>query len=300
MKRIFCIGICAVLILALFCSCSSKTQTENDKSIVPDIGKNDIYRVNSRRLLAKNNGSVLEKTSYYFDDKSRNSSWELFYEQNGDSINAAVLYGNDYKCYYKDGKIFLNDYGDKYYELLYFKDTYEDSVNELLMGNNFLKSVYITSHHTEKKDDGYIVTFGFTVTNDTVSEFSDWGIKLNQTMSVVYELKENFEIKNYKYYYLEGSTKKMLVEVEYFYGEDILYPEDVQKKSSTDDIVKVTVISNYGMDSEYKEEFEVARGTKVYGNQYMLDRVLYADSSMTKYWDYSNDILEDTVLYLAG
>lgn len=305
MKKI--IRLLALLVVTgmLLSSCSFNKEKPQDQPVI-NITKNDILRNNSRESLASRHVNVTEKTNYHFlDDSTPDWSWELSYEKVNDTMNASVKYA-DYECYYLNGEIYVLDempniYGVKNYSrLVHFQEEYDKIVSDLLLTDNILRNVYISGQHTEYHDEGYISTFEITVTGDIVEEFNMWNVKLHDKMTVVYILNKDLEIQSVSFYYNREKNKDPIVTTQYIYNMQLTYPEQVKAFVESTDKSLVKITQNYGLPSEYSEDYYVANGCKIQGNANLLNRYVYTDLKKKTLWNYSFPITNDTNLYVTG
>ncbi len=305
MKKI--IRLLALLVVTgmLLSSCSFNKEKPQDQPVI-NITKNDILRNNSRESLASRHVNVTEKTNYHFlDESTPDWSWELSYGKVNDTMSASIKYA-DYECYYLNGEIYVLDempniYGVKNYSrLVHFQEEYDKIVSDLLLTDNILRNVYISGQHTEYHDEGYISTFEITVTGDIVEEFNMWNVKLHDKMTVVYILNKDLEIQSVSFYYNREKNKDPIVTTQYIYNMQLTYPEQVKAFVESTDKSLVKITQNYGLPSEYSEDYYVANGCKIQGNANLLNRYVYTDLKKKTLWNYSFPITNDTNLYVTG
>ena len=296
MKKVLCLLIAVVLIISLFTACGKNDEVDFLETITFE----KIAQVNSMTNLLKNYDSITERTVNKNMDGEEEFYWDLSYEKKENNINAIVDTGEQYKCYYYNGKIFAC-YEGEYLPVLYFRETYNDIVEEAISRDNLLNSIYHTVSSREKLKDGkYVVTFEFKVNSDMVSDFEPWGIKAGQIMNIVYFLKENLEIDHYDYYvYDEKNNKVNIANVYFDYNSEFTFPEEVINLVQTKDLCKVTLYENYSFGSQYSETYEVPKGSYLEINSYLYAYNIYANEEMDVLWDFENDAInEDTSLYL--
>ena len=296
MKKVLCLLIAVVLIISLFTACGKNDEVDFLETITFE----KIAQVNSMTNLLKNYDSITERTVNKNMDGEEEFYWDLSYEKKENNINAIVDTGNQYKCYYYNGKIFAC-YEGEYLPVLYFRETYNDIVAETISRDNLLNSIYHTVSSREKLKDGrYVVTFEFKVNSDMVSDFEPWGIKEGQIMNIVYFLKENLEIDHYDYYVYDAKGNKVNIANVYFdYNSEFTFPEEVINLVQTKDLCKVTLYENYSFGSQYSEVYEVPKGSYLEINSYLYAYNIYANEEMDVLWDFENDAInEDTSLYL--
>ena len=296
MKKVLCLLVVVVLVISVFTACG-KTE---EKDFIETITFEKIAQVNSITNLLKNHSSITERTVNKNMEDAEEFFWDLSYEKKGDNINAIVNTGDQYKCYYYNGKIFAN-YEDEYLPVLYFRETYSDVVAEVISRDNLLNSVYHTITSREKLKDGrYTIVFEFRANSDMAEDFEVWGIEEGQKMSITYFLKENLEIDHYDYYaYDEKDNKKNIANVYFDYESGFTFPEEVIKLSETKDTCKVTLFENYGFGSQYSEVYEIPKGSYLEINSYLYAYNIYQDEEMKTLWNFAdNAIYKDTKLYL--
>ena len=204
MKKVLCLLIVAVLTVSTLAACSKP----EEKDFIETITFEKIAQVNSITNLLKNYDRITERTVNKNLEGSEEFYWDLSYEKKDESINAIVNTGDQYKCYYYNGKIFAC-YDGEYLPVLYFRETYNDIVMETISRDNLLNSVYHTITHREKLKDGrYVITFEFRANSDMVTDFESWGVKEGQKMQMMYFLKDNLEIDHYDYYVCDEKGNK--------------------------------------------------------------------------------------------
>lgn len=296
MKKILCIMLAAAVCVSLFVSCGNS----NEQEFIETITYEKIAQVNSITNLLKNYERISERTTNLDMDDGGDFSWELSYEKNGDSINAIVDTGDQYRCFYYNGKIFAS-YNNVYLPVLYFRETYSDIVSETIKRENLLNSVYHTISSREVLNDGrYVITFDFKATPEMLNDFESWNVKTGQKMQLVYYLKENLEIDHYDYYILDGNDKaKKIAAVNFNYDSGFEFPEEVIKLAETKDTCTVTLYENYGLGSQYSESYEVPKGLNLEINSYLYAYNIYTDPELKNLWSFENSIInKDTKLYL--
>lgn len=296
MRKVLCLLIAVVLTASVFTACNKP----EEKEFIETITFEKIAQVNSITNLLKNYNRITERTVNKNLEGSDEFYWDLSYEKKDDNINAIVNTGDQYKCYYYNGKIFACYDGD-YLPVLYFRETYSDIVAETISRDNLLNSVYHTVVAREQLKDGrYVVTFEFRANSDMVSDFESWGVKEGQKMQIKYYLKENLEIDHYDYYvYDEKDNKHNIANVYFDYDSQFTFPEEVISLTETNDLCKVTLYENYGFGSQYSETYEVPKGSYLEINSYLYAYNIYQDKEMQILWDFTeNAINEDVNLYL--
>lgn len=296
MKKIFCLILTVVLIVSLFASCG-KTE---EKDILETITFEKIAQVNSITNLMRNYSSITERTVNKEIEDSGEFYWDLSYKKSGENINVVVDTGEQYRCYYYEGKIFAC-YDGRYLPVLYFRETYSDIVAQTIKRENILNSVYHTVASRSVTDDGrYVITFEFKATPDIINDFETWNVKKGQKMQIVYYLKENLEIDHYDYYIFDkNDNKKNIANVYFNYESKFEFPREVVNLANTKDVCNVTLYENYGLGSQYSESYAVPKGSYLEINNYLISYNIFEDKELKKLWNFSqNAITKDTSLYL--
>ena len=303
MKKSVIILFAVLMFVFCMCSCRKSEPVENVKTVT----KNDILRNNIKTNLVDKYGSVHEIKTYVYSDVKKNHSWHLYYEKSENTYNAAVVDG-DYECYYNDNEIFFTQkeykdiWGNKEYrKLINLNEEYEYIVESLLVDDSILKNVFLSDTDVkELSDGGYIATFDFIANKKIAEDFSPWGIKENQKMSVTYTLNKDYETTDIKYFQHSADVKSMIAEEKYIYGEKIEIPERITELQKSEDKVSLKIIQNYKTANERETEYLVVRGTKIYGNDVLMSSKVMTDLSEETKFDFDSPIFEDKVLYVTA
>lgn len=303
MKKLVTIVLAIMLMVTFMCSCTGKNKVGQNEIVVD---KNVILRNNLKSKLADKYNYVYEVTTYKFDDAEKNHSWHFYYEKANDSYNAILIDGA-YECYYYDNSIYFTneEFRDQqgnveYRTIVPLNEKYDSLVEACLVDDTILKSVFITSSHAEKTPDGgYIATFEYVATNSVANDFEMWDIKPNQQMCTVYNLNKDYEINKVKYYKYVDDKKVLMGETDYFYGKKTTFPERIMYMHNSMDKVKVKIIQNYGTGSAREDVYYVPQGTRIFGNNIMMNANITKDASKTEKFDFNSYISEDTVLYAS-
>lgn len=296
MKKVLCVLLAILILTAMITACSDS----EEKDILETITFEKIAQVNSLTNLLKNYDSITERTVNKSLENNEEFYWDLSYEKKGDTMNAIVDTGDQYKCFYYNGKIFAS-YDGEYLPVIYFRETYSDVVTQTIKRDNLLNTVYHTVAERSVLDDGrYVITFEFKATPEMIDDFETWKVKKGQKMQITYFLKDNLEIDHYDYYIFDANDKKKnIANVYVSYNSDLEFPKEVVDLVNSKDTYSVTLYENYGLGSQYSESYDVPKGSLLEINSYLYSYNVYQDPEKEKLWDFENNVInKDTNLYL--
>lgn len=283
MKKLLVLLLCISFIL---CGCSENIAEDNI-----EIPFQKIAACNNRSKLLEKYKSISERTASRYAGDTEFSYWVIYYEKNGDSVNAILDYSADYKCYYYNNQVFA-DYGDGFYRtVLPFREKYDDIVSGLLARTDTLSYVFIINSQAEKEEEGYKTSYEFIVNNDILPEFEALGVKSGDRICIEYDLDEEYIIQRCRYYLVKGEQRRQIARIDITYNRKRDFPTEI---SMTDSVEKVDVkiVENFGTGAEYSETFAVPKGAYIAENETLLKYYLFKDPLYQEYYDTVSEPVE--------
>lgn len=303
MKKIF-LAFTVLITIFVLCSCRAKSNVAGDP--LDNVSFESIAKANTRKNLLKKYDKIIETTSNINTLSGDEIIWTLYYEKDKNApgkANAVIDTGEQYRCYYYNGHIFVSHDSDELLPVITFREKYEDVLDTVLKRDNTLNSAFsIISSKERNKDGGYTISFDYKATYNMLEEFSDWGIKSGQQMRITYTLNNDLEIMQYTYKIVEENNKeKDIINVSVNYNAKNDIPQDVIDLADTSDTVSLTLVENYSSGSQYSESYAIPAGSHIELNSNLYTYYIYTDPQMTKEWDYEDDkVTKNMTLYLSS
>ena len=293
MKKTLCLVLAVILSMGLLCSCSQKTESQSEE---PQMTYEQILKINRRQVLAEKYGTV---TEYTYNKNTKNGDdivWALRYDYADGKYNTIVDMGDGYRCYYYNGDI-MAQYVNRWSYIVNFREEYEETLAQILKRDTILNYNFYENNSYVETQSGYTIEYSCKAGPDITEEFSDWGVKINDEIYIVFHLAKNGEMQDYSYYININGKKTEIVQVLFKYGEKAEFPSEI-----TNENVKrhtVTIYENYGSANPYKETFNIPHGftIDVNSNLYIYDA--FKDVSKKQAWIFARDkVTENINLYL--
>ncbi len=270
MKKIFSLLLCMILLL---CGCSDSNENQAEKV---DISFQKIAACNNRTKLLEKYRYISERTASRSDEDDDFSYWVMYFEKNGENINAILDYSVDYKCYYYNNEVYT-EYGDgNIRKVIQYRENYEKIISGLLARTDTLSYVFITNSNAEETENGYAAEFDFIVNNDILSELEGLGVEVGNKVRVKYELDKDLIIKKCKYYRVEEEKNTEVARIDVTYGEKRNFPDNV-KNMENGEFVDINIIEDFGTGSQYSETFKVKKNSYISENDVLLTYYLFKD-----------------------
>lgn len=270
MKKIFSLLLCMILLL---CGCSDSNENQAEKV---DISFQKIAACNNRTKLLEKYRYISERTASRSDEDDDFSYWVMYFEKNGENINAILDYSVDYKCYYYNNEVYT-EYGDgNIRKVIPYRENYEKIISGLLARTDTLSYVFITNSNAEETENGYAAEFDFIVNNDILSELEGLGVEVGNKVRVKYELDKDLIIKKCKYYRVEEEKNTEVARIDVTYGEKRSFPDNV-KNMENGEFVDINIIEDFGTGSQYSETFKVKKNSYISENDVLLTYYLFKD-----------------------
>lgn len=270
MKKIFSLLLCMILLL---CGCSDSNENQAEKV---DISFQKIAACNNRTKLLEKYRYISERTASRSDEDDDFSYWVMYFEKNGENINAILDYSVDYKCYYYNNEVYT-EYGDgNIRKVIQYRENYEKIISGLLARTDTLSYVFITNSNAEETENGYAAEFDFIVNNDILSELEGLGVEVGNKVRVKYELDKDLIIKKCKYYRVEEEKNTEVARIDVTYGEKRNFPDNV-KNMENGEFVDINIIEDFGTGSQYSETFKVKNNSYISENDVLLTYYLFKD-----------------------
>lgn len=284
MKKVILLVLSLCFIL---CGCSEK----NDENSL-EIPFQKIAACNNRIKLLEKYSYISERTASRPLGEDTYSYWIMYYEKDGENLNAILDYSDDYKCYYYNNNVYA-DYGDgNYRTIIPYREKYENIISNLLARTDTLSYVFILNSEVEVIDKGYVASYEFIVNNDILPEFEDLGIKAGNKLRVEYTLDKEYIIERCQYFYVnEEGKKREIARINVKYDEKWEYPEQV-KQAKNSETVKVKFIENFGTGAEYAESYDIPKNTYITENEVLLKSYLYKDPLYQNYFDSVVEVID--------
>ncbi len=272
-----------MLILSICFVLSGCSEKVEEKPL--EIPFQKIAAYNNRTKLLQKYNYISERTASRPLGEETYSYWIMYYEKEGDNLNAILDYSVDYKCYYFENQV-LADYGDgNLRTVIPFREKYEDILSGLLARTDTLSYVFILNSQAEETEKGYEASYEFIVNNDILPEFEDLGIKAGDKLNVIYELDKDFIIQKCKYRkVLDEDRKVEVARVDVTYNEKRQFPQEILNKNKGE-TVDVRIIENFGTGAEYSEIYKVEKNSYITENEVLFKNYLFKDPLYENYFD---------------
>ena len=275
MKKIASLLMCLMLLL---CSCSNSKN--NEETIAIEIPFQKVAACNNRAKLLEKYGCITERTASRESENENFGYWTIYYEKDGENINAILDYSVNYKCLYYNNEIFTQ-YGDGITrKVLTYREDYNKIMTNLMARTDTLSYVFIIEDSAEidTDEEGFIARYEFIVNNDILSELEGLGLEAGDRVQVEYDLDKDYIIKRCRYYKIDNEKRSQIARIDVVYGEKKSFPDEVVfANDENKEFVEITVIENFGTGSQYSETFKVEKGGYIVENERLLRYYLFKD-----------------------
>lgn len=238
-------------------------------------------------LLLRDGVAAYKETLTYFDaEGNKEYSYSVYIEPNADGFKPFNVHENhgDVQLYAVDGEIYSVENG-KIYSILQAFGTYYDFTEKYSTGYIPFDNGLFYQLYSETEKESITVAYFSEILPATVAKYSAMGIKLGDTVKVVYELDLNSVANKITYFIRDGGNeakeRKILCRQFEYFGEKQCEFKGVPTLENT-----VKVMIEYSAD--HIQTFNVPVGTYIGIDTAGKDVAFYSDAERTVPFDFSS------------
>lgn len=242
--------------------------------------------------------SYTETLTYYDENGSDGYSYSICTEPSSDSACGynIIQKDGDYSLYARDGKIFAESDG-RLYSVILISKTYYEYIESYLTCSHDFDGLSYHQLYSKKSDDGATtVAYKAEMTIEVAAKYSSMGFEISDSLIATYKIHGDHITDEISYTLKKANgTEKPLLRREFSYSEKA---SDGFSALPADDKAQVTVIFNYGKESESKSVFAAQENCFLGISTGNINASFFTDSNLTVPFSPENVLIDgDITLY---
>ncbi len=224
--------------------------------------------------------SYTETLTYYDENGSDGYSYSVCTEPSSDSACGynIIQKDGDYSLYACDGKIFAESDG-KLYSVILISKTYYEYIESYLTCSHDFDGLSYRQLYSKKSSAETTAAYEAKMTTETAAKYSSMGFEISDSLCATYKIHGDHITDEISYTLKKADgTEKPLLRREFSYSAKA---SDGFSSLPEEDTAQVTVIFNYGKDSESKSVFTAQKNCFLGISTGNINASFFTDSELT-------------------